>query len=108
MKLLSLALVASAALGCYAIAQTPPAAAPAAPAAAKPPAAPAAAAPAAAKPYSTSGLSHDCKKEVDKYCGRHAGSELNSCIKSTLDMKQFSATCTTEFQNQAAGKKPQS
>ena len=51
-------------------------------------------------------MSHDCKKEAKELCGRHAGSEMQNCIKSNLDMNKFSAACTTEFKNAAAAKKP--
>ena len=97
MKILSVLLIASATVAGYAYAQTattPPAATP-----------PAAAAPAAASSASTS-ISHDCKKEARKLCGMHAGSQLQGCIKSNLDLNKFSASCATEFKNAAAAKKP--
>jgi hypothetical protein len=53
-------------------------------------------------------VSHDCKKEAKKLCGRAHGSEMQDCIKSNLDMNKFSAACATEFKNAAAAKKPSS
>jgi hypothetical protein len=99
MKILSVLLIASATVAGYAYAQTatPPAAA----APAKPPAA----APAAPSSSSTS-VSRDCKKEAKSLCGRHAGSQMQDCIKSNLDLNKFSASCATEFKNAAAAKKP--
>lgn len=96
MKLLSLALAASVAFGAYAYAQTatPPPASPSAPAAASP---------------SGGKISHDCKEEVHKLCGRRAhGSEEQDCVKANLDLNKFSAACATEFKNAAAAKKPSS
>jgi hypothetical protein len=55
---------------------------------------------------SSSKITHDCKKEVHKLCGKHAGSELQDCIKANLDLNKFSETCATEFKNAAAAKKP--
>jgi hypothetical protein len=57
---------------------------------------------------SSSSVSHDCKKEASKLCGRHAGSEMQNCIKSNLDLNKFSASCATEFKNAAAARKPSS
>ena len=88
MKVLSLALVASFAIVGNAYAQTAP--------------------PAAASAPATSSPSHDCKKEASKLCGRHAGSEMQACIKSNLDLNKFSAACATEFKNAAAAKKSSS
>jgi hypothetical protein len=93
MKILSVLLIASATVGGHAYAQTatpPPASAP------------------AASSSSSTSVSHDCKKEARKLCGIHAGSELQGCIKSNLDLNKFSATCATEFKNAAAAKKPSS
>jgi len=70
-------------------------------------AAPPASAPAPSS-SSSSSVSHDCKKEAKELCGRHAGSEMQNCIKSNLDMNKFSAACATEFKNAAAAKKPSS
>ena len=88
MRVLSLALVASCAIVGNAYAQTAP--------------------PAASSTAATSSPSHDCKKEAKKLCGRHAGSEMQACIKSNLDLNKFSAACATEFKNAAAAKKPSS
>jgi hypothetical protein len=91
-SLASLALVAAVAMAGSVQAQT---------------AAPPAAAPAAS---SSSGgkLSHDCKEEVKKACGRAHGTEMQDCVKSSLDLNKFSASCTTELKQQAAAKKPSS
>jgi hypothetical protein len=93
MKVLSLALVASFAIVGNTYAQTAPPAAASAP---------------ATSSSSSSSVSHDCKKEASKLCGRHAGSEMQACIKSNLDLNKFSAACATEFKNAAAAKKPAS
>lgn len=69
-------------------------------------AAPAAAAPAASSSSSGGKLSHDCKEEVKKQCGRAHGTEMQDCVKSSLDLNKFSASCTTELKQQAAAKKP--
>ena len=93
MKALSLALVASIVLTGSAYAQTatpPPASVP------------------ASSSSSSTSVSHDCKKEARKLCGAHAGSEMQGCIKSNLDLNKFSAACATEFKNAAAAKKPAS
>jgi hypothetical protein len=105
MKVLSLALITSLAVGGFANAQTPPPAS--APAASAPAAsAPAASAPAASSSKSTS-VSRDCRREARKLCGMEAhGTELQGCIKSNLDLNKFSATCATQFKNAAAAKKP--
>jgi hypothetical protein len=68
------------------------------------------AAPPASPPTSSSSssVSHDCKKEAVKLCGRRAGSEMQDCIKSNLDLNKFSSTCATEFKSAAAAKKPSS
>jgi hypothetical protein len=95
MKLLSLALVASVTLGGYAYAQT-----------ATPPASPSAP---AASSSSGGKISHDCKKEEHKLCGRRThGAEEQDCIKANLDLNKFSAACATEYKNAAAAKKPKS
>lgn len=100
MKVLSLALITSLAVGGFAYAQTPP------PASAPAASAPAASAPAASSSKSTS-VSRDCKKEARKLCGMEAhGTELQGCIKSNLDLNKFSDTCATQFKNAAAAKKP--
>ena len=57
---------------------------------------------------SSSSVTHDCKKEAKKLCGRAHGSEMQDCIKSNLDMNKFSAACATEFKSAAAAKKPSS
>jgi hypothetical protein len=93
MKALSLALVASVAIAGYANAQT---ASP--PSASSPP----------SSSSSSSSVSHDCKKEARKLCGARAGSEMQDCIKSNLDLNKFSAACATEFKSAAAAKKPNS
>jgi|SRR6516162_2973164 hypothetical protein len=93
-SLASLALVVAAAMAGSAQAQT----------AAQPAAAPAAAAPAASSGGGK--LSHDCKEEVKKACGRAHGTEMQDCVKSSLDLNKFSASCTTELKQQAAAKKP--
>jgi hypothetical protein len=93
MKVLSLALVVSFAIVGTAYAQTAPPAAASAP---------------APSSSSSSSVSHDCKKEASKLCGRHAGSEMQACVKSNLDLNKFSAACATEFKNAAAAKKPSS
>ncbi len=89
MKLVTLALVMAAALAGAAQAQT------AAPA---PAAAPPASAPAAS---GHERLSHECKEEVKKACGRAHGEEMQDCIKSSLDLNKFSAACKTELQQPA-------
>ena len=93
MNVLSLTLVASVAVAGYAFAQT---------------ATPPPTSPPAASSSSSSSVSHDCKKEARKLCGAHAGSEMQNCIKSNLDLNKFSAACATEFKNAAAAKKPSS
>jgi hypothetical protein len=93
-SLASLALAATVAMAGLAQAQT---------------AAPPAAAPAAAAPAASSGggkLSHDCKEEVKSACGRAHGTEMQDCIKSSLDLNKFSAACATQLKQQAAAKKP--
>lgn len=89
MRPMTLALVAAAALAGAAQAQT----------AAQPPAAaPAASTPAASAPAASNGhLSHDCKEEVKKACGRAHGQEMQDCIKSSLDLNKFSAACKTQL-----------
>jgi len=90
---ISLALIGCVALAGHAYAQTattPPTSAP------------------AASSSSSSSVSHDCKKEAHKLCGRAHGTEMQDCIKSGLDMNKFSASCATEFKNAAAAKKPAS
>jgi hypothetical protein len=63
----------------------------------------------AASSSSSSSVSHDCKKEAKKLCGRAHGTEMQDCIKANLDMNKFSDTCATEFKNKAAAaKKPSS
>jgi len=49
-------------------------------------------------------VSHDCKKEAKKLCGKTNKTEMNDCIKANLDMNKFSEACATEFKNKAAGK----
>lgn len=89
----SLALAAAVAMAGLAQAQT----------AAQPAAAPATAAPAASSSQGGK-LSHDCKEEVKKACGRAHGAEMQDCIKSSLDLNKFSEMCKTQLQ--AAAKKP--
>lgn len=89
-SLASLALVAAVAMGASAQAQT---------------AAPAAA-PAASSSQGGGKLSHDCKEEVKKACGHAHGTEMQDCVKSSLDLNKFSDSCKTELKQQAAAKKP--
>jgi hypothetical protein len=79
MKRISLALIASFAMGGYLQAQTP--------------------APAAPAPAASSGgsITHACKKEIKSLCGRAHGDEMKQCIKSNLDMNKFSADCKAEL-----------
>ena len=97
-SLASLALLAAVSMAGSAQAQT----------AAQPAAAPAAAAPAASSSQGGGKLSHDCKEEVKKACGRAHGDEMQNCIKSSMDLNKFSDSCKTEIQKQAAAKKPSS
>jgi hypothetical protein len=94
MKLVSLALAASFVVAGYAYAQTP------------------AQAPAASQPSESSSsggkISHDCKQEVHKLCGRAHGDEMKGCVKDNLDMNKFSASCATELKSHAAPAKPES
>jgi hypothetical protein len=93
MKLLSLALVACAAVTGYTYAQT------ATPAPAPPPAA---STPAASSPSTGSqSLGHACKEEVKKLCGRAHGQEMQDCVKSGLDLNKFSADCKTKLSQSA-------
>ena len=93
MKPMSLALVAAAAFAGSVQAQT---------AAQSPAATPAASAPAASAPAGgKERLSHDCKQEVKKACGRAHGEEMQNCIKSSLDLNKFSDTCKTELKQMA-------
>jgi hypothetical protein len=93
MRPLSLALVAAVALAGSAEAQT---------AAQTPAAAPAASTPAAAPPAGgNERLSHACKEEVKKACGRAHGDEMQNCIKSSLDLNKFSDTCKTQLKQAA-------
>jgi uncharacterized protein YgbK (DUF1537 family) len=89
MKRISFALLASVAVAGYLYAQAPPQT----PA---PAAAPAAAAPA---PAASSGgsVSHACKEQVKSLCGRAHGDEMQSCVKSNIDMNKFSADCKAEL-----------
>jgi hypothetical protein len=80
MKLISLALVVSLAVAGYVQAQTP---------AQTPTPAPAAS--------SGGKVSSACKKEIKALCGRAHGDEMQSCVKSNLDMNKFSADCKTEL-----------
>ena len=93
MRPLSLALVAAIALAGSAPAQT----AAQAPAAAPPASTPAASSPAGGKER----LSHDCKEEVKKACGRASGEEMQNCIKSSLDLNKFSDACKTQLTQSA-------
>ena len=92
MRRIALALVAAAALAGFAQAQT---------AAQTPAAAPAASTPAAAPAGGNGKLSHDCKEEVKKACGRAHGDEMKDCIKSSLDLNKFSAACKTQLTQSA-------
>lgn len=92
MKLVSLALTASFLVAGYAHAQTP----------SQTPA-PATSAPAPSS--SSSGkISHDCKSEIHKLCGRAHGDEMKGCVKDNLDMNKFSASCAGELKAQAPAK----
>jgi TolA-binding protein len=70
-----------------------------------------AAQPAATPPASTASssssskphLSHDCKKEVKKACGRAHGTEMQDCIKSSLDLNKFSDTCKSQLTAEPSG-----
>jgi len=89
MRAMTFALLATAALAGSAQAQT------AAPA-------PAAATPAASSPAAgNERLSHDCKEEVKKVCGRAHGDEMQNCIKSSLDLNKFSDACKTQLKQSA-------
>jgi hypothetical protein len=90
MRPIRLALLVTMALASSAHAQT------AAPSPAATPAAPPASAPAGHER-----LSHDCKEEVHKACGRAHGEEMHNCIKSSLDLNKFSAACKTELMQAA-------
>ena len=93
MRPMALALVVAAALAGSAYAQT---------AAQTPATAPAASSPAAAPAASgNERLSHDCKEEVKKACGRAHGDEMKNCIKSSLDLNKFSASCKTQLTQSA-------
>lgn len=88
-SLASFALVAAVAMAGSVAAQTatPP-----------PAAAPAASTPATSAAEAGKGrLSHDCKEEVKKGCGRAHGEEMQNCIKSSLDLNKFSAACKTQL-----------
>jgi hypothetical protein len=93
MKSMSFALVAAVALAGSALAQT----AAQSPAATPPASAPAASAP----PSGKERLSHACKEEVKKTCGRAHGEEMQNCIKSSLDLNKFSDSCKTELKQAA-------
>ncbi len=56
-----------------------------------------AAAPASSAPAGNERLSHDCKEEVRKACGRVHGEEMQNCIKSSLDLNKFSGACKTQL-----------
>jgi len=93
MRAMTFALLATAALAGSAQAQT---------AAPTPAAAPAAATPAASPPAAgNERLSHDCKEEVKKVCGRAHGDEMQNCIKSSLDLNKFSDACKTQLKQSA-------
>jgi len=91
MRSMAFALVAAVAFAGSAQAQT----AAQAPAAAPPASTPAASAPAGGK------LSHACKEEVKKACGRAHGDEMKNCIKSSLDLNKFSDACKTQLKHAA-------
>jgi len=93
MRSMSFALLAAVALAGSALAQT---------AAQTPAATPATSAPAASAPASgKERLSHDCKEEVKKACGRAHGDEMQNCIKSSLDLNKFSDACKSELKQSA-------
>jgi hypothetical protein len=48
-------------------------------------------------------LSHDCKEEVRKVCGRARGEEMTDCVKSSLDLNKFSASCKSELTAKPGG-----
>jgi hypothetical protein len=59
---------------------------------------PAATPPAASSPEDSASSGHECKKEVEKLCGRRAhGQEMQDCIKANLELKKFSAACQGEL-----------
>jgi hypothetical protein len=88
---MSFALVAAVALAGSALAQT---------AAQTPATPPATSAPAASPPAGgKERLSHACKEEVKKACGRAHGDEMQNCIKSSLDLNKFSDSCKTELKS---------
>ena len=93
MRSMSFALLAAVALAGSALAQT---------AAQTPAATPATSAPAASAPASgKERLSHDCKEEVKKACGRAHGDEMQNCIKSSLDHNKFSDACKSQLKQSA-------
>ena len=93
MRSMSFALLAAVALAGSALAQT---------AAQTPAATPATSAPAASAPASgKERLSHDCKEEVKKACGRAHGDEMQNCIKSSLDLNKFPAACKSQLTQSA-------
>jgi hypothetical protein len=66
----------------------------------------AAAPPASAASSSSSSkpkLSHDCKNEVKKACGHAHGTEMQDCIKSSLDLNKFSDTCKSQLTAKPSG-----
>jgi hypothetical protein len=90
---MSFALIAAVASAGFALAQTttPPSTAP-----------PAATAPSSSTPSAGKGhLSHACKEEVKKACGRAHGEEMHNCIKSSLDLNKFSEACKTQLKQAA-------
>jgi hypothetical protein len=95
MKLVSLALAASFVVAGYAHAQTP----------AQTPA-PATSQPSESSSSSGGKISHDCKSEIHKLCGRAHGDEMKGCVKDNLDMNKFSASCASELKSHAAPAKP--
>ena len=70
-------------------------------------AAPSAATPPASTPSSSSSskphLSHACKDEVKKACGRAHGQEMQDCIKSSLDLNKFSEMCKQQLTAKPSG-----
>jgi curli biogenesis system outer membrane secretion channel CsgG len=62
--------------------------------------------PASAPAASSSGkphLTHACKEEVKKQCGRAHGDEMKDCIKSSMDLNKFSDSCKSELQAKPSG-----
>lgn len=58
---------------------------------------PSEASPSQASPSLSQPKSRACKKEVRELCGRRPKGELQSCLKDGIDLKKFSAPCTSEI-----------